>query len=124
MPFVYFIHEEGCFNCFKIGKTENNPEERLSQLQTGNPRKLIIYRFILTDNHSLMESFLHNKYKEFRIQNEWFNITQSVIDEECDSILSNNGNLYISGKYEKCNYVRDKKTISYRWDKIGIGRKC
>ena len=39
---VYFIHEEGDLAQFKIGFT-TKLEERVSSLQTGNPRNLVTY---------------------------------------------------------------------------------
>jgi hypothetical protein len=37
--YAYFIAEGGGTNYFKVGRTVN-PEERLGNLQTGNPRRL------------------------------------------------------------------------------------
>jgi hypothetical protein len=87
MPFVYFIHEEGHIEVFKIGKTEKHPADRCEQLQTGNPRKLIIYRWIEVVDHTAIEGYLHGKYRDVRVRGEWFYITKDQIDVECAIIM-------------------------------------
>lgn len=101
MPFVYFIHEEGIDNCFKIGKTENHPADRMEQLQTGNPRKLIIYRWIKINDHSTAEEFLHIVFHDVHIRGEWYHVTRDQIDAECDLISANDPQVSISGKWEQ-----------------------
>lgn len=88
MPFVYFIHERDNLDVFKIGKTENHPADRLDQLQTGNPRTLLVYRWLMVDNCSKTEEALHRKFKAQRIRGEWFKITADDIDLACATILS------------------------------------
>lgn len=100
MPFVYFIHEDGNQNCFKVGKTENHPADRMEQLQTGNPRKLRIYRWIKIGDHSTAEEYLHTVFNEFRIRSEWFRINTDVIDEQCAIIASNDDAAVVSGQWE------------------------
>lgn len=100
MPYIYFIHEEGSDNCFKMGKTENHPIDRANQLQTGNPRKLLVYRFVEIGDHSTAELYLHCKYQDFHVRGEWYNISRSVVDEECDIISSNDITAKTSGAYE------------------------
>lgn len=79
--FVYFIHEEsGEPIAFKIGKTSLHPGERKEQLQTGNPRKLVIYRWIETSDHSSVEEFIHHELREKHIRGEWFHATRDDID--------------------------------------------
>lgn len=93
MPFVYFIHEEsvGDITCFKIGKTAMHPADRMCALQTGNPRRLVIYRWIELENHSEVEEYLHAKYAKNHIRGEWFNVTKDMIDIECCIISSLGG---------------------------------
>lgn len=100
MPYIYFIHETGEDAIFKMGKTANHPVDRLKQLQTGNPRKLLVYRYIKVDDHSSAEDYLHCKYSEFHIHGEWYNISRSVVDEECELISSNIAGSSVSGTYE------------------------
>ena len=73
---VYFIGslESGTV---KIGRSDN-PENRLAKLQTGNPHKLVLYGFI--DNVSQeLESELHRILDPFRLEGEWFRLTDEVI---------------------------------------------
>ena len=62
----------------KIGKA-NDVGKRINMLQTGNPRKLVVlFRFVLRKtsivDDRFLESFLHEKYAEYRIEKtEWFN---------------------------------------------------
>jgi hypothetical protein len=89
MPFVYFIHEESNPIVMKVGKTELHPADRMAQLQTGNPRRLVIYRWIEIADHGAAETYLHEKYKDLNILNEWFHMTPAMVDEECETILMN-----------------------------------
>lgn len=100
MPFVYFICEQGNTNCFKIGKTENHPADRLDQLQTGNPRKLVLYKWIEINDCSTAELYLHVVFSEKNIRGEWFAINMNQIDNECDIISSNDQNVKVSGSWE------------------------
>lgn len=70
---VYFIRDSGT-NYIKIGRTDGDPEDRLSCLQVGNPSELIIVKLIECDDSIALERELHKKYAEFHIRGEWFNI--------------------------------------------------
>lgn len=77
-------------NLYKIGKSKN-PEQRLKQLKTGNPRIELI---AITDK--IEEKFLHDRFYQNRVNGEWF-----LFDEiKLKSILHyfENGNKII-GKY-------------------------
>lgn len=82
--FVYLIRESGS-NFYKIGRT-NNLSQRLSTLQTGNPRQLILVDIIhcLTKQQSVkIEKAIHKSLEELHIKGEWFldeDITLSIID--------------------------------------------
>lgn len=94
MPFVYFIHEDGNDNVFKIGKTSIHPADRCIQLQTGNPRRLVIYRWIETPDYSAIEENLHTQYAQVHIRGEWFHIDRTEVDTACAMIVS----MYITAK--------------------------
>lgn len=65
---------------YKIG-VSNAPGKRLRSLKTSNPFELkIIHTFVATPALDA-ESFLHEKYKEYRMQGEWFRLPPSVVDE-------------------------------------------
>jgi hypothetical protein len=69
---VYFF-QNGDFPQVKIGWTKDRPEERMKQLQTGNPNKLYLIGLYPTDKKE-MEKILHDRFKKYRIDpcGEWF----------------------------------------------------
>ena len=73
---IYFIGslESGTV---KIGKS-NNPEKRLVELQTANPHKLVLYG-VIDDVSSELERRLHRILDPFRLEGEWFKLTDEVI---------------------------------------------
>lgn len=101
MPFVYFIHEEDNIAIFKIGKTSNHPGERLDQLQTGNFRRLRVYKWIEIENSTIVEEYLHTIFHDRKIRGEWFRVSTNEIDAECETIVQNNVNAKISGNWEE-----------------------
>jgi Meiotically up-regulated gene 113 len=125
MPFVYFIQEEGDDpKVFKIGKTSQHPADRREQLQTGNPRKLIIYRWIETptDNtimHSTIEEGLHKEHAEAHIRGEWFYITRDVVDMACAMILSVYVETKVSADYP--NWT-EEDLIAVQQQRIIVGK--
>jgi hypothetical protein len=66
--FVYFI-QSGTSGPVKIGLSKV-PAQRVSKLQTGNPRKLILRHVIPGDRG--VEDQLHDRFKAARIRGEWF----------------------------------------------------
>lgn len=80
---VYFIIEEPYAGYVKIGRTKN-PQQRLTNLQTGNPRKLLIFREIPCNNLAaaqVIENELHAQYKKFRAHREWFKLSKTEISK-------------------------------------------
>ena len=75
---VYFIHEEGKFNRFKIGYT-TNLEERVLSLQTGNPDLLVVYK-TFENVIQRKETELHQMFVQYHIRGEWFAISTDMID--------------------------------------------
>jgi hypothetical protein len=71
---VYAIYDG---EYIKIGKTALHPTQRLSQLQTANPRKLTLIAY--TSN--VREKTVHNKLAYSRIRGEWFRPTLQVLTE-------------------------------------------
>ena len=59
----------------KIGKTRNNPDRRLSQLQTGNPRELYLFGSRYVNNYHKVEQRAHTKLRRRRLKREWFNVS-------------------------------------------------
>lgn len=79
--YVYFI-SDGQY--IKIGVAKN-PDKRLSELQTGNPRKLkVICKIpVGSDREAFdLESRLHFEYQAFAKSGEWFNILDHILVDE------------------------------------------
>jgi hypothetical protein len=66
--FIYFI-QSGEDGPIKIGFS-NRPDRRLPELQTGNPRELILRHVIPGDTS--VERQLHARFEPARIRGEWF----------------------------------------------------
>jgi hypothetical protein len=69
--FVYFI-QSGTSGPVKIGLSKT-PVQRVSKLQTGNPRELILRHVIPGDRG--IEEQLHDRFRAARIRGEWFGRT-------------------------------------------------
>ncbi len=82
--YVYFIKcvvPEGYVkNLVKIGQT-TNVATRLLSLQTGNPFSLVVHKTIESSEYKKIEHALHKKFKDKRINLEWFDVTDTEIDE-------------------------------------------
>lgn len=71
--YVYVIRM-GRKNMFKIGKT-NDPQGRLTSLQTASPFKLSLTNVFRADNASAAEEALHAALIELQMEGEWFSLT-------------------------------------------------
>lgn len=93
--YVYLIKEaDGDF--YKIGHTTKNPETRLKELQTGNPRLLKLIATYQTDNYKHLERLLHETYKKNHYSGEWFIMSLEIEDQfliECKA--KNNTALFL-----------------------------
>ncbi len=68
-----------CDIYYKIGVAVD-VVDRVATLQTGNPRKIDIVFVYEFENSKLIESVLHQRFRDFRISGEWFCITDNDID--------------------------------------------
>lgn len=79
---VYFIKNEET-GLIKIGCSKDiNKRYRDLQAQNehlGYTNKLVLLDKILVDNYYDLEQYIHNKYSEKRVINEWFKITKEDI---------------------------------------------
>lgn len=55
----------------KIGKTKNEPNDRINKLQTGNPR-LITRNWYFAPEMTKLETYLHHYFSGDRVRGEWF----------------------------------------------------
>jgi hypothetical protein len=97
---IYFIYEQPEFSPksfltnidsvkeFKIGESKN-PVARCKNLQTGNKRRLVIYKTVFCGTKpaaQALEATIHERYTHKRISGEWYTITKNEIDALCDEI--------------------------------------
>ena len=84
--YVYLIGTP-TFGWYKIGKSKT-PEVRVKDLGILLPFKLHIIGVWTAQNHHLMESALHEMYKSYRINGEWFEFTKTELLNVLSSIPS------------------------------------
>lgn len=76
--YVYIIQNTFTYN-IKIG-ISTNPSERLSYLQTGSDVELkLIYKSGVCSNFFEIESLCHEKFKDYNVRGEWFNVYSSEV---------------------------------------------
>jgi hypothetical protein len=63
---------------YKIGVTKDI-ENRLNQLQTGNPFEFHVHEFCITEKCWELETMLHKHLKDRRFKGEWFLINKGEI---------------------------------------------
>ena len=69
-PCTYLVGAEGS-PLVKIGYTGGDPKARLASLQTGQPMTLSL----LWSVDSNYEKWLHDRFAEYRVRGEWFDLT-------------------------------------------------
>lgn len=72
---------------YKIGRTKNNVDKRLKQLQTGCSSELFIVKTHQTEYAAEVEHFLHRKFLSKKQINEWFKLDASDISGFEDACL-------------------------------------
>lgn len=105
MSYVYVISEKGT-NYYKLGLTKNRSENRCSQLQTGNPRDLIVlYEFSAPDRYAAEDDMKKQlaRYKVDGGGDEWYQfesldnlhlvVNRMVADRELALVSSYDGNV-------------------------------
>jgi hypothetical protein len=63
--------------CVKVGKTRYHPQQRLEELQTGNPRVLRLLAWTVT----LTERQAHRKLRRWHVRGEWFAASPELLRE-------------------------------------------
>lgn len=90
--YVYFI-QCGKGGPIKIGLTDN-PRNRLAALQTGSPWKYILLRVVsdvsgLPSNAQHYEQWAHKEFERYRLDGEWFEPVQKLLDFIKDPVSDN-----------------------------------
>jgi hypothetical protein len=73
---IYFIGSVE-LGAVKIGKS-NNPDKKLTELQTGNSNELILYG-IIKDVKEDYEMKIHQIFDHIWLKGEWFKLTDELI---------------------------------------------
>jgi hypothetical protein len=84
MGYVYLIGNDK-FHWFKIGKSKT-PEIRVRDLGILLPFKIQIFAIWKAENHSKMESALHEIHADARINGEWFSFSDKRVKSIYESI--------------------------------------
>jgi len=86
---IYFI-KVGKKGPIKIGYTNTNPKHRIEAMKTGSPYPLKIIGVL--DGGKNREKFLHEQFKDLRMNGEWFQpgiILKDFIKLNCRKELDN-----------------------------------
>ena len=115
--YVYLIGNP-IFNWYKIGKSVS-PEIRIKDLGILLPFKVMsVWK---AENHHLMESTLHDIYKKYRINGEWFEFTGNDIGKIIESIPEE-ARIFLDRSDKFSNIEEDtrgeKKIIGVRTQKL------
>ena len=81
--YVYFVVDG---DYIKIGYSRQKMNQRLSQLQVGNPRELTMYTTIKCDTPEKVEIYLHDKFRHVHTRGEWFRSTCEEVDNIVNKI--------------------------------------
>lgn len=101
---VYFFRHIG-LTPVKIGfSTSESPIDRFNQFKTYAPYGSEIIGFIRTYEAKDLETILHERFSQFRLSGEWFEIKQ----EDCESIIS---------FYSNIEDIKEKNEFQIEWAK-------
>lgn len=101
---VYFFRHIG-LSPVKIGySTHESPMSRFEQFKTYAPYGSEIIGFIQTFDAKEIETILHNKFSQYRLNGEWFEITE----EDCNKVIS---------FYSNIEDIKEKNEFQIAWAK-------
>ncbi len=75
---VYVIRCEGT-DCYKVGITRGEVGERLRELQTGCPYRLVVVSSVIVDNALRVEGLLHEALAGSHVRGEWFTLDEGAL---------------------------------------------
>ena len=91
---LYILKHKGIENFYKIGVT-SNMDRRIKQLNIASPLGIeVIKTFNLSDHALNMEHTIHIEYDKYRLNGEWFNLTDKQVNDLIESIY-----------YKELNYI-------------------
>lgn len=89
--YVYIMQSGQRGGPIKIGVAKD-PERRIRELQTGNPRTIVLRIKIKMPSRSAayaLEAWFHNKFWAARLEGEWFQSKLCNIKKAVDSYINN-----------------------------------
>lgn len=102
---IYLIKADGDYDTrYKIGITKKTPQQRLKQLQTGNPYKLEIVDIYQSEFADKIERTFHNIYNSNNTHGEWFELDMEQIFEFKDNCRKYEKNFEILKEQEN-NFI-------------------
>jgi len=79
--YIYLIHAVGT-DRYKIGLTTRSVEARFTELNSSqSPYPLELIDWFETDNVTEDEKYFHEKYSDYRVHGEWFQLNQKTLKE-------------------------------------------
>lgn len=84
--YLYVIEDSSNLRV-KLGYS-NDPESRVSQLQTGNSSNLsLVYKAWVGDRCAVLERKLHKEFAHHRVKGEWYNMPSLRAKNYVDYII-------------------------------------
>lgn len=104
-----YILQSGNSNAYKIGRTSRDSQERVKELQTGNPEKLKLVKQYYEPYSEILENNVHKKLKENNINGEFYSDGKKIektireekekIDSSIYRLPNDNGDFGINSDY-------------------------
>lgn len=101
---IVYILKAG--DVFKIGVTSGSLSNRIKELQTGNPYKIVVYEHSdEIEDYYKLESKLHEMFSHCKLNGEWFRLNNEDIFKAVKVIFEDvvssyfNGNETTEGKF-------------------------
>lgn len=93
--YVYLIKDLDN-SVYKIGVTKKiEGSRRLKALQTGNASELKLLYSFYTQYPFRLETMIHNKFKQYHISGEWYDLPLKYVDE-FELICTENDNIIMA----------------------------
>ena len=108
--YVYIIE---CQGKLKIGKSQN-PEQRLKELNTGNPNKLRLIhceKFASQKASSEAEAMMHYYFEAEKIRGEWFKSNKKEAIEILNLLSQKRMGLVVGKKQIKDSLKKKQKRV-------------
>jgi hypothetical protein len=79
-----YCYQFGDEDCYKIGKTKLQPEERKRGFATGSPVDITLYRKVETGDPSGLETYIHRLLGARRARGEFFRVSRQELNKAVD----------------------------------------